>query len=57
MHMIFFSLCTVCRTLGIPCRTITNFESAHDSDANLTLDYHFNEEDEPMEELNDDSIW
>ncbi|NP_001154909.1 extracellular transglutaminase [Strongylocentrotus purpuratus] len=50
-------LTTLCRTLGIPCRTITNFESAHDSDANLTLDYHFNEEGDPLEDLNDDSIW
>lgn len=50
-------LTTLCRTLGIPCRTITNFESAHDSDANLTLDYHFDEEGDPLEDLNDDSIW
>ncbi|XP_071503234.1 protein-glutamine gamma-glutamyltransferase K-like, partial [Diadema antillarum] len=50
-------LTTLCRTLGIPCRTITNFESAHDSDANLTLDYHYDEKDYPLPDLDDDSIW
>ncbi|XP_063970507.1 protein-glutamine gamma-glutamyltransferase K-like [Lytechinus pictus] len=50
-------LTTLCRTLGIPCRTITNFESAHDSDANLTLDYHFDEEGFSKSDMDDDSIW
>ncbi|XP_002732203.1 protein-glutamine gamma-glutamyltransferase K-like [Saccoglossus kowalevskii] len=48
---------TVLRALGIPARTVTNFESAHDTDGNLTLDYHYSEDGEPLEDLNDDSVW
>ncbi|XP_070554009.1 protein-glutamine gamma-glutamyltransferase K-like [Ptychodera flava] len=48
---------TAMRALGIPCRTLTNFESAHDTDGNLTLDYHYNEEGDPIEDLNEDSVW
>uniref|UniRef100_A0A3P9QE38 Protein-glutamine gamma-glutamyltransferase 2 n=1 Tax=Poecilia reticulata TaxID=8081 RepID=A0A3P9QE38_POERE len=36
-------LCSVMRLLGIPCRVVTNFESAHDSDANLTIDTYYGE--------------
>ncbi|XP_013398584.1 protein-glutamine gamma-glutamyltransferase K isoform X1 [Lingula anatina] len=49
-------LCTLCRAVGIPCRSVTNFESAHDSDGSVTIDVHWNEAGEPVEELND-SIW
>ncbi|XP_077984895.1 protein-glutamine gamma-glutamyltransferase K-like [Glandiceps talaboti] len=48
---------TALRALGIPSRTLTNFESAHDTDGNLTLDYHYTDEGEPIEDLNEDSIW
>lgn len=29
---------TVCRALGIPCRSVTNFVSAHDTNATMTVD-------------------
>ena len=28
----------MCRALGIPCRTITNLNSGHDSNGNLTIE-------------------
>ncbi|XP_062272509.1 protein-glutamine gamma-glutamyltransferase E-like [Scomber scombrus] len=31
-------MCSVMRLLGIPCRVITNYQSAHDSNRNLTID-------------------
>ncbi|XP_035678971.1 protein-glutamine gamma-glutamyltransferase K-like [Branchiostoma floridae] len=48
---------SVLRCLGIPARSVTNFGSAHDTDSNLTVDYHFDDKDEPIEDLNNDSIW
>ncbi|XP_076321349.1 annulin-like isoform X1 [Tachypleus tridentatus] len=55
---VFSGVCTtVCRALGIPARGITNFSSAHDTHNSLTIDYFFDEEGEPIERLNIDSIW
>uniref|UniRef100_A0A3B3TZZ1 Protein-glutamine gamma-glutamyltransferase 2 n=1 Tax=Poecilia latipinna TaxID=48699 RepID=A0A3B3TZZ1_9TELE len=34
-------MCSVMRLLGIPCRVVTNFQSAHDSNANLTIDKYY----------------
>ncbi|XP_066246392.1 annulin-like [Euwallacea similis] len=50
-------LTTVCRALGIPARTITNYASAHDTQNSLTVDYFMDEKGSIMEELNSDSIW
>ncbi|XP_076656621.1 transglutaminase isoform X2 [Halictus rubicundus] len=50
-------LATVCRTLGLPCRVVTNYSSAHDTQSSLTVDYFVDAEGSVMEELNSDSIW
>lgn len=51
------ALCSIARTLGIPCRPVTNFSSAHDTQSSLTIDYFFDETGKKVEELNTDSIW
>lgn len=48
---------TACRALGLPCRPVTNFSSAHDTHNSLTIDYFFDDEGETIERLNSDSIW
>lgn len=47
---------TLLRAVGIPTRSVTNFESAHDTDCSMTIDRHYDEEGEPLEYL-DDSTW
>ncbi|XP_036002670.1 protein-glutamine gamma-glutamyltransferase 2 [Fundulus heteroclitus] len=36
-------MCTVMRFFGIPCRVVTNFDSAHDENNSLTIDEYFDE--------------
>ena len=48
---------SVCRVLGIPCRSVTNFGSAHDCDSSITIDVHWTFKGDSLEELNTDSIW
>ncbi|ETN60755.1 glutamine gamma-glutamyltransferase [Anopheles darlingi] len=50
-------LATMCRTLGIPCRIITNFTSGHDTEGSLTLDVYMDEEANPLPKFSRDSIW
>lgn len=47
----------VCRALGIPARSVTNFSSAHDTDGNLLIERFFDENDNPIFGKTEDSIW
>lgn len=44
------------RALGIPCRVVTNFNSAHDTNANLVIEEYYNEMGQKLN-LSADSIW
>ncbi|XP_036389447.1 protein-glutamine gamma-glutamyltransferase 2-like [Megalops cyprinoides] len=46
--------CTVSRALGIPCRVVTNFESAHDTNSNLVIELIY---DENRDHISADSLW
>uniref|UniRef100_A0A3B3UH76 Transglutaminase 5, like n=1 Tax=Poecilia latipinna TaxID=48699 RepID=A0A3B3UH76_9TELE len=49
-------MCTVMRVLGIPSRVITNFNSAHDTNANLVIEEYYSETGQKLNRSND-SIW
>ncbi|OCT75954.1 protein-glutamine gamma-glutamyltransferase 4 [Xenopus laevis] len=48
---------TVMRCLGIPARCVTCYSAAHDTERNLRVDMYFNENGEPLSDLNRDSVW
>uniref|UniRef100_A0A8C1WNL4 Protein-glutamine gamma-glutamyltransferase 2 n=1 Tax=Cyprinus carpio TaxID=7962 RepID=A0A8C1WNL4_CYPCA len=48
--------CTVSRALGIPCRVVTNFYSAHDTNSNLVIERYLNEKGE-IDSSTRDMIW
>jgi len=48
---------TVMRALGVPTRSVTNYNSAHDTDASTTIDYHMDEEGDMIDYMNSDSVW
>ncbi|XP_036605376.1 protein-glutamine gamma-glutamyltransferase 2 [Trichosurus vulpecula] len=48
--------CTVMRCLGIPSRVITNYYSAHDSNANLVIDMYRDEKGEMLKDMSE-MIW
>ncbi|XP_041837034.1 transglutaminase 5, like [Melanotaenia boesemani] len=49
-------MCTVMRVLGIPCRVVTNFNSAHDTNGNLVIEEYYSETGTKLN-LSQDSIW
>lgn len=58
----FVTLClsvraAVMRCLGVPSRCVSNFDSAHDTEANLTVDIYLNEKGEKMNNISFDSVW
>uniref|UniRef100_A0A8C8A7X3 protein-glutamine gamma-glutamyltransferase n=1 Tax=Otus sunia TaxID=257818 RepID=A0A8C8A7X3_9STRI len=49
-------MCTVLRSLGIPTRVITNFNSAHDTNINLSIDEYIDISGKTLH-LTEDSVW
>lgn len=45
------------RALGIPARSVTAFDSAHDTEKNLTVDTYVNENGEKITNMSRDSVW
>ncbi|XP_020761977.2 protein-glutamine gamma-glutamyltransferase 6 [Odocoileus virginianus] len=50
-------LCTVLRCLGIATRVVSNFNSAHDTDRNLSVDKYVDSFGRTLEDLTEDSMW
>ncbi|XP_049869719.1 annulin isoform X2 [Pectinophora gossypiella] len=50
-------LTTVCRALGIPCRPVTGYDAAHDSQGSLTIDVIMNDDGTIDEDYTRDSVW
>lgn len=52
------ALCsTVLRCLGIATRVVSNFNSAHDTDGNLSVDKYVDSYGRTLEDLTEDSMW
>ncbi|XP_026162493.1 protein-glutamine gamma-glutamyltransferase 2 isoform X1 [Mastacembelus armatus] len=49
-------MCSVMRLLGIPCRVVTNFQSAHDTNKNLIVD-EYHADYGVREKETKDSVW
>ncbi|TNN53906.1 Protein-glutamine gamma-glutamyltransferase 2 [Liparis tanakae] len=47
--------CSVSRALGIPCRVVTNYLSAHDNNGDLVIERHVNEKGEALQAT--EMIW
>ncbi|XP_006784553.1 protein-glutamine gamma-glutamyltransferase 2 isoform X2 [Neolamprologus brichardi] len=47
--------CSVSRALGIPCRVVTNYLSAHDTNSNLVIERYVKENGEPIQSK--EMIW
>uniref|UniRef100_A0A8C9X0R8 protein-glutamine gamma-glutamyltransferase n=1 Tax=Sander lucioperca TaxID=283035 RepID=A0A8C9X0R8_SANLU len=47
--------CSISRALGIPCRVVTNYHSAHDSNSDLVIERYINENGEPIQSR--EMIW
>ncbi|RUS86844.1 hypothetical protein EGW08_005381 [Elysia chlorotica] len=45
------------RALGLPCRSVTNFSSAHDTDLTMTIDRYVDDNGDEVENKNNDSVW
>lgn len=52
-----FAFVSVLRSLGIPSRPITNFASAHDTDANRAIDFYYDRNYDEISHMSADSIW
>ncbi|XP_075992470.1 annulin-like isoform X2 [Anticarsia gemmatalis] len=50
-------LTSVCRALGIPCRPVSGFDAAHDTQGSLTIDIIADEEGNILEDYTKDLIW
>uniref|UniRef100_A0A8C6W873 Protein-glutamine gamma-glutamyltransferase 4 n=1 Tax=Nannospalax galili TaxID=1026970 RepID=A0A8C6W873_NANGA len=50
-------LTTALRAVGIPARSVTNFESAHDTGKNLTVDIYLDDSGQTIGDLTKDSVW
>ncbi|KAK7144172.1 hypothetical protein R3I94_010565 [Phoxinus phoxinus] len=49
-------MCTVMRALGIPTRVVTNFNSAHDTNANMVIKEYYSEKGKKLS-AGRDSVW